>query len=135
MRIRRAKKRDFPRVTALARTLSLDYSGMESDEFWVAEEGGEVAGICGLKKRPDCRELISLGVHPARRGRGLGRRLVLALLEETPGDIYLTTVIPAFFEKLGFRKTPRVPVSVVKEADWCEGCDRTLCAAMVRRAE
>ncbi|MDD8015772.1 MAG: GNAT family N-acetyltransferase [Acidobacteriota bacterium] len=135
MRIRRAKKRDFPRVTALARTLSLDYSGMESDEFWVASDGGEVAAICGLKKHPDCRELISLGVHPACRGRGLGRRLVLALIKETPGDIYLTTVIPAFFEKLGFQKTSHIPVSVVKEADWCEGCDRALCAAMVRRAE
>jgi hypothetical protein len=37
MRIRKAGKADFPEIIRLARRLNLDYTGMDSDSFWVAE--------------------------------------------------------------------------------------------------
>lgn len=133
MRIRKARAADFPQILTLAQRLNLDYSGMAEDDFWVAAEGEKVCGICGLKKHPDCAELCALGVEESRRGQGLGRRLVRAVLRADALEIYLATVIPSFFAGLGFHEADRVPVSMLKKADWCEGCRRELCRVMVIR--
>lgn len=131
MRIRKARTSDFPQILALARKLNLDYSDMAADDFWVAAEGEQVFGICGLKKHSDCAELCSLGVEESRRGRGLGRRLVEAVLRAGQPEIYLATVIPGYFAGFGFREADSVPASMIKKADWCEGCRRELCRVMV----
>jgi N-acetylglutamate synthase-like GNAT family acetyltransferase len=135
MRIRRARASDFPQILALARRLNLDYSGMATDEFWVAADGEKILGICGLKKHPDCAELCALGVEESRRGRGLGRRLVRAVLRADELEIYLATVIPGYFAGFGFREADFIPTSMVKKADWCEGCRRELCRVMVIRKQ
>ncbi len=132
MSVRKARKSDLPQIIRLAKKCDLDYTGMESDSFWVAAEGPEVVGIVALKKHPDCAELCALGVDEAKRLKGLGRLLVLALLEKARGDIYLATIIPNFFEKLGFRKTRQIPASMVKKSDWCRDCRKDLCTVMVK---
>ena len=133
MRIRKAGKADFPQVRALATSYNLDYDHMESDDYWVAAEGRRIVGICGLKKHPDCWELCSLAVEPLFRGKNLGRELVGALLKATEDEIFLTTVIPGYFEKLGFEAAVPIPPSMVKPDEWCVGCRRDLCRALVKR--
>jgi N-acetylglutamate synthase-like GNAT family acetyltransferase len=135
MRTRKAKKADFPDIMALAKSLDLDYPGMEVDAFWVAEADGRIAGIVGLKKHPDCLELCGLGVEPAFRGQGLARELVRTLLDSVRADVFLATVIPAFFERCGFSKAADIPRSFSDKWDtaWCEGCDRKSCTVMVSR--
>jgi len=132
MRIRKAKKADFPRILEIAQKHSLDYFGMEADDFWVAEERGKIRGICGLKKHHDCLELCSLGVDKKYRRQGLARQLVIALLQDVSGEIYLATIIPAFFEPFGFKKTGRIPGSMIKKSEWCAGCNRKRCTIMIR---
>jgi N-acetylglutamate synthase-like GNAT family acetyltransferase len=83
---------------------------------------------------PDSLELAALGVDPAFRGRGMGRRLVEALLEETPGDVHLATIIPDFFGRCGFVVIETMPPGMAKDPSWCDGCDRSRCAVMVRKA-
>jgi N-acetylglutamate synthase-like GNAT family acetyltransferase len=107
---------------------------MEGDDFWVAEDKGRIVGICGLMRRPDCLELYALGVAEEARGRGIGGDLVRALLAAVPGDIYLATVIPGFFEKQGFSRVADHPPFMRKGAEWCEGCRTELCVVMVRKA-
>lgn len=107
---------------------------MEGDDAWLAEERDRTAGIVALKKHADCDELVSLGVDPEYRDRGLGRRLVRALLEATPGDVFLATVIPDFFERCGFKGAPSAPAGMAKDPAWCEGCPRERCQIMVRTA-
>ncbi len=135
MNIRKAEEKDIPGILALAATLSLDHPGMEKDEFWVAEEAGDIVGIVGLKRHPDCLELCSLGVNPRFRGRGLGASLVETLMAVSSTDVCLATAIPGFFEKHGFAPMAAVPksLSARKGTDWCEGCDRGSCTFMVRR--
>jgi N-acetylglutamate synthase-like GNAT family acetyltransferase len=133
MIIRKALAGEGARVAALAASLGLEYSGIEADPAWVAEEEGLILGSVSLMTHPDSLELVALGVEPARRGRGLGRRLVRALLDETDGDIFLATVIPEFFAGCGFVRADAVPAGMAKDAVWCEGCDKSLCAVMVRR--
>lgn len=135
MRLRRAEPRDFDDIVDLARRLELDHAGMDEDIFWVAEESGEVVGIVALREHADCLELCSLGVDPAFRGRGVGRALVEALMGEAPGDIHLATVIPDYFQAIGFVRAPVVPIAFVekRKTPWCEGCRLDLCAVMVRK--
>ncbi len=133
MEIRRARQEDAARIAALAAFLGLDYPGMESDPAWVAEAGGRIVGSVSLMSHPDSLELVALGVDPKFRGRGLGRRLVLALLEATKGDVHLATVIPEFFAGCGFVRTGSPPPGMAKDPSWCEGCDRGRCTVMVRK--
>jgi N-acetylglutamate synthase-like GNAT family acetyltransferase len=136
MRVRRAVEADIPKVIELARSLDLHYPGMERDRFWVAEDEGWIVGLVALKKHRDCQELCVLGVDPSERRKGTGRALVEALLGEATGDVHLATVIPKFFEALGFARTPDVPRSFIdkRKTEWCEGCDLRLCTVMVRKA-
>jgi len=134
MKIRKARPEDWPKIRALAASLGLDYPGMESDPAWCAEDGGRVVGSVCLMTHPDSLELVALGMDPAFRGRGWGRRLVRALLDETRGDIHLATIIPEFFARNGFVRIETGPPGMAKDPSWCEGCDRSLCAVMVRKA-
>jgi N-acetylglutamate synthase-like GNAT family acetyltransferase len=134
MIIRRAATQDRPGIRNLAERLGLDYPGMEDDPFWAAEDGGKVIGIVGLKRHVDSDELVGLGVDPARRSAGLGRRLVEALAADVPGDLYLATVIPGFFVPCGFGVVPLGPAGMMKkDPSWCEGCPRERCTVMVRK--
>ncbi len=134
MKIRRSRSKDILQILRLAESLGLDYPGLEKDRTWVAEEGREIAGIAVLKSHPDCDELLSLGVDPRFRGNGMGRRLVETLLHRAPGDVYLATIIPEFFEKCGFEKAGRVPTGMKKDPAWCEGCSKELCTIMVKKS-
>jgi N-acetylglutamate synthase-like GNAT family acetyltransferase len=133
MRVRKARKADFQDILRLAKKYDLDYTGMEADGFFVAAEDGRILGICGLKKHPECLELCALGVEEDYRGRGWGARLVRTALGEVPGEVYLATVIPGFFLRLGFQKAKTVPPSMVKRGEWCAGCTPELCSVLVRQ--
>jgi N-acetylglutamate synthase-like GNAT family acetyltransferase len=132
MRVRKARKDDFSQILKLARALGLDYADMAADDFWVAEDKEKILGICGLKKHPDCFELCSLGVDERYRRQGLAGRLVMTLLQNIEGEIYLATIIPGFFEKFGFKKTGHFPSSMVKTSKWCAGCNPELCTVMIK---
>ena len=132
MLIRKAAQSDWGQILRLARECDVHYPGMEKDEFWVADENGRVLGIVGLKRHPGCLELCALGVDAANPGRGIGGRLVFELLAGVREDVYLATVIPGYFERLGFERRAAFPPSMVKDPDWCAGCRRDLCTVMVR---
>ena len=136
MRVRKAVSADIPFVLRLACDLGLDYPGLEEDVVLVADEGGRIAGSVGLRRHPDCLELVALGVDENARGKGIGGRLVRALLAEATEDVYLATIIPGYFVRLGFERTAAIPASLAARMGtaWCEGCSRELCAVMVRRS-
>jgi N-acetylglutamate synthase-like GNAT family acetyltransferase len=133
MMIRKARKNDFPQILEIARKYDLNYQGMEADDYWVADEGKVILGICGLRRNPDCLELCSLGVLETHRGRSLGKKLVQSLLSDVRGDIHLATVIPQFFARLGFERTAARPPSLVKTEEWCAGCTPELCTVMIKK--
>jgi N-acetylglutamate synthase-like GNAT family acetyltransferase len=135
MRVRRALPEDLPPAVALARSLDLDYPGIEADTLWVAEADGRIIGLVALKDHDDCRELCALGVDPGSRGRGAARALVEALMAEAPGEVHLATIIPGFFETCGFSRTGAVPATfpAKRKTAWCEGCPRERCTVMSRQ--
>ncbi|MGZ5423943.1 MAG: GNAT family N-acetyltransferase [Candidatus Aminicenantales bacterium] len=135
MQIRRVRQKEIPDAVELARSLNLDYPGMEADPLWVAKDAGEIVGLVALKTHPDCLELCALGVDPRFEGQGVGRALVEALGAEAPGDVYLATIIPGFFESLGFHIIKAgIPATLPakRTTTWCEGCPQERCAVMLR---
>ncbi|HVP90936.1 MAG TPA: GNAT family N-acetyltransferase [Terriglobales bacterium] len=138
MRVRNAGEKDIPAAVGLAGSLGLAYPGMEGDRLWVAEDekDGRVVGVVALKEHPDCHELCALGVAPSWRGRGVAKALVRALLAEAPGTVHLATVIPGFFEAIGFERAAGAPRTFIdrRKTSWCDGCDRTRCTVLLRKA-
>lgn len=76
-------------------------------DFHVFEEAGEIIGVGALQICwEDLAEIRSLAVKPGLAGRGIGRQLVEACLEEARElglkRVFALTYQPAFFQRLGF---------------------------------
>ncbi len=92
----------------LPRSLSELYTNIR-DMFVVRdEESGQVVGCCSLHIIwEDLAEIRSLAVDEGRQGKGYGRQLVEACLEEARAlgiqRLFTLTYETAFFEHMGFR--------------------------------
>ncbi len=108
-------------------------------DFFVAEEGGELVGICALEiVWADLAEVRSLAVGAGQQGRGIGRALVEAVVSEARRleiqRVFALTYEQRFFEKLGFEVVDKsaLPTKVWSTCIKCpkrDGCDEI---AMVR---
>ena len=89
----------------LSRSLAELYESLR--DFYVFEADGKVVGTAALNICwEDLAELRSLAVHPDYNGRGAGKALVVACLDEARRlgirRVFALTYKQAFFEKLGF---------------------------------
>jgi amino-acid N-acetyltransferase len=95
-------------------------------EFTVAEENGVLVG-CGALKfySAELVEIRSLCVAPGTASRGLGRALAESLLDDAERfglkTAFVLTVVPGFFEKMGFHEVPRecFPTKVWRDCLQC----------------
>jgi amino-acid N-acetyltransferase len=148
MLTRPATVRDVPAIAALItefaqRGKMLFRSHAELYEairdFVVAEEGGEIVGTGALEiVWADLAEVRSLAVNPRHHGKGVGRALVHAVVEEARRldiqRVFALTYEQLFFEKLGFHVVDKsaLPSKVWSVCIKCpkrDGCDEI---AMVR---
>lgn len=75
--------------------------------FFVAEVNGKVIGVGQIKPHADgSRELASIAVIPSHQHKGVASMLILALLANEQGRVYLTCRAPLepFYTRLGFRR-------------------------------
>jgi RNA 3'-terminal phosphate cyclase (ATP) len=117
----------------LPRTLNEVYKNLR--DFFVCEVDGEVVGVCALSLYwEDLAEIRSLAVHETYGGRGLGKALVAACLDEAAGlgvrRVFALTYRPGFFERLGFRTLDKqeLPQKIWKDCIRCAKftcCDET----------
>ncbi|MCT9929748.1 amino-acid N-acetyltransferase [Planotetraspora sp. A-T 1434] len=85
-------------------------------EFWVAEVGGTVAGCGALHVLwEDLAEIRTVAVDPSVRGRGIGHRIVSALIttarELGVRRVFCLTFEVEFFGRHGFVPIQGTPVS------------------------
>lgn len=75
----------------------------------------------------DLAEVRSVAVHPALQGRGLGRAMVLALIEDARTLLvrhaFTFTLAETFFRSLGFSAIPRESIPPVVWAE-CSKCPK-----------
>jgi amino-acid N-acetyltransferase len=127
-----ATRDDMPAIIALLKSSGLPYQDITPahlDDFLLAVDGGKLVGVVGLE-RYGCDALLrSLGVHPDRRGAGLGAQLV-ATIEAHAGrtgisHLYLLTTTAAdFFARRGYAGCERtdVPSSIQQSAEFSGLC-------------
>jgi amino-acid N-acetyltransferase len=77
-------------------------------DFVVVEEKGQIVGCGALHVLwDDLAEIRSLAVVEERQGNGLGRLMVLHMLDEAREIglpiVFTLTYVPGFFEKIGFK--------------------------------
>lgn len=95
-------------------------------EFHVWEEEGSLRGVCALHVVwEDLAELRSFCVVENSRGMGIGQRLAQASMEEGLHlgvcRIFVLTYVPAYFEKMGFKRVEKAQLPQKVWAD-CIHC-------------
>lgn len=81
-------------------------------DFFVYEKDGKIIGVAALHVGWEgLAELRSVAVDPGQLGKGVGRLLVRACLEDAAGlgvrEVFVLTYVKGFFEKLGFKEASR----------------------------
>jgi len=135
MLIRKAKIQDIKQIQALIngfakqdlmlpRSLNELYENLR--DFWIAEEKGKVIGCVALHVSwDDLVEIKSLAVAKSRHGKGIGKGLILACLEESrkigARKVFVLTYKPGYFKKFGFKsvKHAQLPHKVWAECINC----------------
>jgi amino-acid N-acetyltransferase len=122
--VRRARTSDVRAMKALidgyagkvllAKPLVTLYEAVQ--EFWVAEEDGELLGCGALHVMwEDLAEIRSVAVSPMALGKGVGHRIVAQLIatakELQLARIFVLTFETRFFGKHGFVEIEGTPVS------------------------
>jgi amino-acid N-acetyltransferase len=92
VRVRGAVALDQPAITQLVHGERLNPHGLHWENFVVAVMGDKVVGAAQMRQHPDgSRELGSLVVSRAHRGRGIAGRLIAALLARHQGTVHVIT--------------------------------------------
>ena len=108
----------------LSRSLSYLYENIR--EFFVVRNDGKVVGCCALHITwSDLAEVKSLAVHPDYLGKGAGKALLNAGLNEADElgipTVFTLTLEPEFFIKHGFKRIPKekLPMKIWGECIQC----------------
>lgn len=106
--IRKAANKDLLSVQSLLSTCLLEIDDLPVDNFIVAENTykNKLLGMAAETNR-NYPEIHTVAVHPSYRSKGIGSKLVNYILDRQPEGrkmIYVQTIVPEFFEKLGFLK-------------------------------
>lgn len=103
--------KDYEIFNTLAKKFDLETSGL-NDYFkaWVAISNRKNIGGISLKKRGKIYLLDIIAVDRKYQKLGLGKKLVLTLLEylkkRKVSKLYVNTKVPEFFKKFNFKEIP-----------------------------
>jgi threonine dehydratase len=130
----------MPFISDAVARLRLDGERLEAEQFIVLRrDGGD--GVIGFGRVKPYRETAELGcvaVIEDERGRGWGELIVRELVRRFPQDeVYVTTDLPEYFERLGFLRTDILPPELEAKIARVEGVVRSGVVGMVydRRIE
>src|SRR3990172_2351192 len=131
---------DMPFIRETVDRLRLDGERLEAEQFIVLRrDGGDgITGFGRIKPYRRTHELGCVAVVEEERGRGWGELIVRELVRLFPQDeVYVTTDLPKYFERLGFLQTEILPPEMEEKIAGVEGVVRSGVVGMVydRRIE
>ena len=130
--IREAQDKDLEKIAKILEEADLHYPGEVLNNFWVAEKDKNIVGVVRLEENKDFFFLTSLGVAKEHRNQDIATTLLKNTLKKIDKNVYLYTIIPDFFKRLGFEITEK-PVNLPpKELFGCSDCTPNKCVCMVR---
>ena len=139
--IERARPGDFGEIEDLLRGSGLPIGGAREhlEHFFVAREGGTLAGVIGLEQYGGEGLLRSLVVRESHRSKGIGNTLYLRVIDESRSLgierlILLTTTAEAYFAARGFRNVARSTIkgALGHSAEFTGACpESALCMELV----
>jgi N-acetylglutamate synthase-like GNAT family acetyltransferase len=110
---------DFITVKQFVSEFCLDDNDLKPGHFLVAKQHEHIIGFGRLRNYGTCNELCSLGVVETFRLQGVGSQVSKALIEKSKVPLYTVTIIPGFFEKLGFRIVDEFPPEIHAKLNYC----------------
>lgn len=139
--IQKARPGEIGEIEKLLKASDLPVEGAREhiDHFFVARDGGSLAGVIGLEQYGEEGLLRSLAVREPHRSKGIGKNLYLRLVDEARSLgirrlILLTTTAEAYFAARGFRKTGRHTITgaLQQSAEFKGACpESALCMELV----
>ncbi|MGB8217946.1 MAG: GNAT family N-acetyltransferase [Candidatus Methanoperedens sp.] len=138
--LRKAAQADIKDIKTILSFYYLETEKVEINlpEFIVAVLDKKTMG-CACLDIGDVVELRSIAVLPSYRNKGIGSRLVDAILTraaELADTVYLRTTSPVFFEKKGFVRLPDEEKKLIwnecAQCDKYEVCRQTLMKCVLR---
>ena len=140
MNVRSAKISDVTAINALInsyaerdrmlfRSMADIYENLQT--FIVAELDETIVGCCALEVIwADLAEIKSLAIDQIYKGKGIGRGLVAAAVEQAVKlgvpKVFALTLEPAFFEKTGFEIVEKEALPMKVWSD-CARCSKQQC--------
>jgi amino-acid N-acetyltransferase len=105
MEIRSARTDDQATITAMVRGARLNPMDLRWQRFLVAEDETGIVCVGQIRPHPGAPELASLVVREDRRGQGVGRQLIRALLAQSQGTLVLfcRPQLESYYAQFGFR--------------------------------
>lgn len=118
--------KDFEAVQRYVNELHLDNREMQYHQFVVAFLKNTIIGFGRIREYDDSAEICSVGVLEPFRNKGVGKKLVYALIDNfyqnnkfNRKNLYVVTIIPPYFEKFGFEITEQFPKSINDKLQYC----------------
>ncbi|HET9477637.1 MAG TPA: pyridoxal-phosphate dependent enzyme [Dehalococcoidia bacterium] len=114
---------DLPFIQETIERLRLDPEHLDPAQFITLRRDGRIVAFGRIKPYQATYELGSVAVVEEARGHGLGEAVVRELVRSFPQDeVYITTDLPAYFERMGFLRTEILPSELEdKIARVCDG--------------
>lgn len=101
---------DMEFIRASLESERLDTERLAPEQFITVRKAGKIVAFGRVKPYEETYELGSVWVDPAARGQGLGEAVTWELVRRFPqDDVFLTTDIAPYYERLGFLRTEILP--------------------------
>jgi len=112
--LRKANAADMKIIESCVERFRLDNENLKFEQFIVAERNGSITGFGRIKPYRHCFEMGCVAVLEAYRKRSIGSAIVKRLIEDFPSDdIWITTDIPEYFQRFGFKSTTDAPQEIL----------------------
>ena len=117
-----ATRQDMSFIADTIERLNLDLENLEASQFITVWRPGRIVAFGRIKPYRETYELGSVAVVEEERGNGLGEAVTRELIRTFPQDeVYITTDIPEYYERLGFLRTEIMPAELQAKIEHWKG--------------